>query len=106
MSAARIGFNYRERGAHSFPLRPEIIGSGIGAEKFARRVTCALGALGWVADVPMRADIQAALDAGATRDPVLLGDDGVLAQGLVRTEELEQLLRAHIGVSVACGAVP
>lgn len=61
-------------GAHGCPVRLEIIGSGIDAERFARRVACALAALGWAAAVPKRADIQAALDAGATRDRVLLAD--------------------------------
>lgn len=93
-------------GSHSCPMRLEIIGSGIDAEKFARRVACALAALGWAAAIPKRADIQAALDAGATRDPVLLADGAVLAQGMMRTEQLQQLLRARIGVAGACGAVP
>lgn len=93
-------------GGHRCPLRFEIIGSGVEAEKLARRLACALGALGWQACIAVRADVQAALDAGATRDPALLADGSLFAQGLARTEELEQLLRARIGVPAAPRATP
>ncbi len=88
----------RAVGGHHCPLDFEVIGSGMEAEKLARRLACALGALGWAAAIAVRADVQAALDAGAMRDPVLLADGVLFAQGLARTEELEQLLRVRIGV--------
>jgi hypothetical protein len=84
-------------GGQPCPLRFEILGSGFEAEKLKRRVTCALAGLGWSADIPLHADPARALDLGATRDPVLLADEIVFAQGLPRTEELEALLRARIG---------
>ncbi|MDE2176280.1 MAG: thioredoxin family protein [Betaproteobacteria bacterium] len=85
-------------GSHDCPIRFEILGSGLDAEKLKRRLSCALGGLGWRAQIRLQADAHRALDLGATRDPVLLADGVLFAQGLPRTEELEALLRARIGV--------
>ncbi|WP_051849321.1 hypothetical protein [Thiomonas sp. FB-Cd] len=93
-------------GAQPCPLRFEILGSGAEAEKLRRRLACALGGLGWSAGIPIRTDAEAALNAGATRDPVLLADDVLFAQGLPRTEDLEELLRTQIGVPPAARTMP
>lgn len=93
-------------GGQPCPLRFEILGSGVEAEKLRRRLSCALGGLGWSAGIPICGDAERALDAGATRDPALLADDVLFAQGLQRTEDLEHLLHARIGVPPAPRAMP
>jgi len=99
-------------GSHVCPARFDILGSGLDAEKLKRRVSCALGGLGWRANIHLRADAERAIALGATRDPVLLLDGALFAQGLPRTEELEALLLARLGraderVDAAAGpAVP
>lgn len=86
-------------GGQPSPLRFEILGAGIEAEKLSRRLHCALAGLGWSAQVTMHNDPLRALDLGASRDPALLADGALFAQGLPQTEELEALLRARIGVA-------
>ncbi len=86
-----------ETGGEACPRRFEVLGAGIEAVKLARRVSCALGALGWTANVAVRHDPQRAVVVGARRDPVLLVDEALFAEGLVRTEELEELFRANLG---------
>ncbi len=91
-------------GGVACPRRLEVLGSGIEAVKLAKRVSCALGALGWTANVAVRHDPQRALAVGARRDPVLLLDEALFAEGLVRTEDLEDLLRAALGDAIRCPA--
>jgi len=86
-------------GGQPSPLRFEILGAGIEAEKLSRRLQCALAGLGWSAPVAVHNDPLRALDLGASRDPALLADGVLFAQGLPQTEELEALLRARIGVA-------
>jgi len=93
-------------GATPCPLRFEILGSGVEAEKLRRRLACALGGLGWSAHIAVGDDPQRALDAGATRDPAVLVDGVLFAQGLLRTEDFEALLRARIGVPAGPGMAP
>ncbi len=78
-------------------LNFEIIGYGVEAEKLKRRLTCALGGLGWQAQIRVHADTERAIALGATRDPVLLVDGALFVQGLLRTEELEALLVGRLG---------
>ena len=85
-------------GSHDCPIRFEILGSGLDAEKLKRRLSCALGGLGWQAQIRLQADAHRAVDLGATRDPVLLAGGVLFAEGLPRTEEREALLRARSGV--------
>jgi hypothetical protein len=61
-------------GGQPSPLRFEILGTGIEAEKLSRRLQCALAGLGWSAPVAVRDDPLRALDLGASRDPALLSD--------------------------------
>lgn len=91
-------------GTQTCPVRFEILGHGLEAEKLKRRLTCALGGLGWTAPVPLRADPERALALGARRDPVLLADGALFTQGLLRTETLETLLRARLGCATGSGA--
>ena len=86
-------------GGQPCPLRFEILGSGVEAEKLRRRLACALGGLGWSVCISIYRNAERALDAGATRDPTLLADGVLFAQGLPRTEHLEGLLLARIGRS-------
>lgn len=79
----------------------EILGSGPDAEKLKGRLSCALGL---TADIRVRADLMRALDLGATRDPVIVANGTLLAQGLPRTEELELILRELIDQSDATAA--
>jgi hypothetical protein len=90
-------------GSHDCPIRFDILGYGIDAEKLKRRLSCALGGLGWRAEIDVRSDTERALAVGATRDPVLLADGVLFAQGLPRTEDLEDLLLARIGKAPAIG---
>ena len=80
-------------GRTDFPFRLEILGSGIEAEKLRRRVACALGGLGYRTAVPIVRDLPRALDLGATRNPALLLDGVLLAEGLPSAEQVEALLR-------------
>ena len=88
-------------GRTDFPFRLEILGSGIEAEKLRRRVTCALGGLGYRAAIPIARDLPRALDLGATRNPALLLDGALLAEGLPPVEQMEALLRQRLGASSA-----
>lgn len=75
------------------PIIFEILGSGTHAVKLRQRLGCALASLGFRAPViPIRADNERILALGADRDPVLVADGNLLAQGLPRTEELQALL--------------
>ena len=81
------------------PLRFEILGSGVAATKLKSRLLCALGGLGWTANVAVNPDSQRALDLGVRRDPVLLADGSIFMGGLPRTEEIEARLRACVGAA-------
>ena len=45
-------------GSHDGPIRFKMLGSGLDAEKLKRRLSCALGALGWLAQIRRQADAQ------------------------------------------------
>lgn len=91
-------------GSRDCPARFDILDSGRDAEKLSRRVACALGGLGWRAPMHRRADPERAIALGATRDPVLLIDGALFAQGLPRTEEFEALLLIRLGRADAAAA--
>ncbi len=82
-------------------LRFEILGSGLAATKLKSRLLCALGGLGWMAEVAVHLDPERALNLGARRDPVLLADGSIFMEGLPRTEEIEARLRIRLATAAS-----
>jgi predicted DsbA family dithiol-disulfide isomerase len=86
-----------QHGGRETPQCFEILASGIEAEKFRRRLTCALSGLGWSARIRVQDDPLRALDLGARSEPALLIDGRLVAEGMQSTEALESLLRPYLG---------
>lgn len=85
-------------GGQQCPVSFEILGSGQDAAKLRQRLSCALGGLGFNAQITVHADSERAIALGATRDPAIIVNNQLLADGLPQTEVLDSLLRPILGL--------
>jgi hypothetical protein len=75
------------------PVKFEVFGDGVAAEKLHKRVSCALRGLGFNPVVGLRPKCERPLDIDSTLELFALANGHLWIEGLPRTEEIESLLK-------------